>query len=176
LIEARKNKEEPPRGIPITSSGDWAVPITVGVDQDSEAMAVALGIDHNSLTYTGGSGGLSGLMAMWDQDALVGLLSGVADEEIMPVTIDEDALSSLLLALNPPDKMEEGAVDRDYDDDEGMKDDLPDSPVRMVQLFLNKDTHPRFMDAVAALSSTGDYADLTECVYEVVCGAAGVDP
>jgi hypothetical protein len=99
LIEEREKGNRRPKGIPISASGDWAIPITVGVDQDSEAMAIALGIDHNNLTLSGGDAGLTELAAIWRQDELIALLSEIADEDVMPVTMDEDALASLILGL-----------------------------------------------------------------------------
>jgi hypothetical protein len=165
LLEARQKGEEPPRGIPVSESGDWAIPITIGVDQDSESMAIALGIDHNNLTYTGGSGGLNDLLKMYDQTALVSLLTETAEDFILPVTMDEDILASLL-ARSEGEGGEEG---------DGMSDDLPDSPVRMVQLFLDKDTQPLFLEAIGKLSADFDYENLTDCVYQTICNAAGVN-
>ena len=100
LIEAKQKGEKPPRGIPTNDEGDWFVPLTVGVDQESEAMAIALGIDHNNLTYSGSTTGLTEMVAMWDQEGLIKLLTECADEYVMPVTMDEDVLSALLTGLD----------------------------------------------------------------------------
>jgi DNA modification methylase len=119
LIEARQKGEQPPKGIPIAASGDWAIPITVGVDQDSEAMAIALGIDHNNLTYSASDTGLTEMVAMWRQDELIALLSEIADENVMPVTLDEDALASLILGLEQAG----GSIEEDEEDLEKLLDD-----------------------------------------------------
>jgi hypothetical protein len=98
LVEAAANGEEPPRGIGIDKAGEWYIPIAIGCDQESESMAIALGIDHNNLTL-GGDFGLSEMTKLWDEESYIGLLKESAENGIMPITVDEGDLASLLLGL-----------------------------------------------------------------------------
>lgn len=88
----------PPRGIPTTANGDWAIPVTCGVDCSSEAIAIALGIDHNNLVISHISNH-DELMKMYDEDLYKNLLIEVAKENELPVTENADDVASLLLAL-----------------------------------------------------------------------------
>jgi hypothetical protein len=174
LIDARKNGMEPPRGIPMHQN-EWWIPVTFGVDQESEAEAIALGIDHNNLTM-GSEFSAAEIARMWDEEGYLKLLSSIAEKEISPVSVGAEDLADLLLdvegvdfggELNRPiaeqsDEQKEG---------EGDIDELPESRVRMVQLFLNCDNHPIFMEAVAKLCSLKDFDSLTDCVLQTVCEA-----
>jgi hypothetical protein len=172
LIEARKNGLEPPRGIP-THEGEWLIPISFGVNQESEGEAIALGIDHNNLTVSGSEFSEFDIAKMWDMEGYVGLLSSIADLDIMPITVDAEAIGNLLLGL---DRAEMNAPttsgEQETEDIEEMDDDLPDSQVKMVQLFLDKETHPLFMEAISKLQAEQDYDNLTHCVLSVICEAA----
>lgn len=102
LIEAKRLGHEPPRGIPTAiDSGEWCIPVKFGVDSESEAMAMAAAIDHNNLTLSGSGLGIEQISKIWDDD-YVGLLKSIAENDIMPVTVDEDDLATLLLSINLP--------------------------------------------------------------------------
>lgn len=102
LIEAKQLGHEPPRGIPTAiDSGEWCIPVKFGVDSESEAMATAAAIDHNNLTLSGSDLDIEQISKIWNDD-YVGLLKSIAENDIMPVTVDEDDLATLLLAMNLP--------------------------------------------------------------------------
>lgn len=102
LIEAKRLGHEPPRGIPTAiDSGEWCIPVKFGVDSESEAMAMAAAIDHNNLTLSGSDLDIEQMSKIWDED-YVALLRSIADQNVMPVTVDEDDLATLLLCLDSP--------------------------------------------------------------------------
>jgi hypothetical protein len=94
----RQEPDKPPRGIDvIKDTGEWAVPVLFGVDAESEQAAEAYGVDHNNLTYMGGEGvNLWDLARMWDHEAYLGLLSDLAEGEVLPISISGDDLDALL--------------------------------------------------------------------------------
>jgi hypothetical protein len=80
LIEAKRQGLEPPRGIPVAkASGDWCIPVKFGVDQESEAQAIALGIDHNNLTMMGGDFSMLDIAGIWDTNGYADLLREAAE-------------------------------------------------------------------------------------------------
>jgi hypothetical protein len=103
LIEAKKTGKPAPKGIPIEKqSGEWCIPISFGVDQDSEAEAIALGIDHNNLTM-GSEFSAAEIARMWDEEGYLKLLSSIAEQEITPVSVNAEDLADLLLGVEGVD-------------------------------------------------------------------------
>jgi hypothetical protein len=99
LIEAQRDKKDPPRGVATNADGEWCVPVLFGVDQASEALARSLAIDDNNFVMAGGDFTAWDMAKMWDVPEYVGLLKGLAEEETLAITVDEDGLASLLLGL-----------------------------------------------------------------------------
>jgi hypothetical protein len=98
LIEAKSQGQGPPRGIPRnTQTGEWYIPVGFGVDQPSQAKAEALGVDHNNSVLTGGDFDHLAMAGMWDREGYLELLTSIADQRTLPITVDEDALASLIL-------------------------------------------------------------------------------
>lgn len=97
-LSIAKNEGKPaPRGIPTSKTdGEWCIPIGWGVDAKSEAQAKALGVDHNTLTLSGADLGLWDVSKIWNLDQYIDLLSSIAEEGVSPVTVDDDALASLI--------------------------------------------------------------------------------
>jgi hypothetical protein len=112
LIAARAQGREPPRGIPIDkTTGEWCIPIKFGVDCKSEVEAMALAIDHNNLQMSGFEA--SEISRLWESEGYLAVLSEIAEAGVVPVTVDEEAIANMLLAISEdePDKSTESSVD-----------------------------------------------------------------
>jgi hypothetical protein len=96
LERMRQAGKEPPRGIGVTESGDWAVPVIFGVDAESRAAAVAFAIDHNNLTLLGGSLGLEELIGIWDEAGLQRVLAATPDASALLASLTPDDVGALL--------------------------------------------------------------------------------
>tara|TARA_Y100000004_G_C8957272_1_gene431465 strand:- start:4391 stop:5017 length:627 start_codon:yes stop_codon:yes gene_type:complete len=108
----------------------------------------------------------SGEAATWDKDLLSKefqvlaesdfdmMLTGFDDTEIQKLTTD-------VLEFEPAD-------DANFDDNYASLDDIQNSNVRMVNLFLNTETEPQFQEMVGALKDTWGLDNLTDTVYDAV--------
>lgn len=91
---------ERPRGIAeVEGTGEWAVPILFGVDAASEAAAESYAVDHNNLTMAGGDFTAWDMSRMWDEDSYIAVLKGLAEADVMPVSVDGGDLDALLATL-----------------------------------------------------------------------------
>lgn len=109
LAQGRAAGREPPRGIKLDPGGAWLVPIKFGVDQSSSAEAEALGVDHNNLTMAGGDFTAIDMARAWNGQYL-DLLRALADQEVRPVTVSDEALAALAAAVRhdlPPGEFTE---------------------------------------------------------------------
>lgn len=95
LVALRNQRRPAPRGI-VEQDGEWLVPVTFGVDAESQEAAEAYGIDANNLTMSGGDFTPWDMARMWDRDAYAALLTELAQSDALPVTVDGDALDALL--------------------------------------------------------------------------------
>jgi hypothetical protein len=103
LIEAQRLGQKPPRGIPTAiDTGEWCIPVKFGVDQDSEAIAIAGAIDHNNITLSGSGLDVHQIAQIWDDD-YVTLVKLIADQKVMPITVNEDGLKELIENFKTPD-------------------------------------------------------------------------
>jgi len=91
--------QELPRGLREIEGGEWAVPILFGVDAASEAAAEAYAVDHNNLTMAGGDFTAWDMSRMWDEDSYIAVLKGLAEADIIPISVDGDDLDALLATL-----------------------------------------------------------------------------
>lgn len=91
-------KQPKPKGVGEDSEGNWYIPIKFGADADSELAAKRFAIDHNNLTMAGGDFTPADMMRMWDGDDYLELAKELADNDILPITMDGDDLD-LLIAL-----------------------------------------------------------------------------
>lgn len=112
LIAAREAGRNPPRGIPIDkTTGEWCIPIKFGVDCKSEVEAMALAIDHNNLQMSGFDD--SEISRLWESEGYLAVLSEIAEAGVVPVTVDEDAIADMLLAIGEDSDPELGEDDLD---------------------------------------------------------------
>ena len=122
LIAARAEGREPPRGIPIDkTTGEWCIPMKFGVDCAGEIEAMALAIDHNNLQMSGFEA--SEISRLWESEGYLAVLSEIAEAGVVPVTVDEEAIADMLLAIGAEDEPELGEDDLDAVLDAADEDD-----------------------------------------------------
>lgn len=151
---------ERPRGILENDDGEWLVPVLFGVDAESQAMAEAYAIDHNNLTMLGGDFTGWDLTRMYDEGQYATVLSGLAQLEVLPVTVDEDEINRLLANI----RMDWDEIDSQLDWSEEDEDGVGDIPFTFGELSasLPLDLYAKFAGAVM---ETGDIAEvLGRCV------------
>lgn len=90
-----------PRGIAVDAEGRWCIPIVFGCDADSEHAAIAYCIDDNNLTLAGGEYSPADMARMWNMEGYMATLIDLSDHKILPVTVDAEAIGSLMASLNP---------------------------------------------------------------------------
>ena len=83
--------KELPRGLALNASGEWMLPMLVGTDARSGAVAQAYAVDANNLTLAGGDFDGFDMARLWGPE-YVDLLSGL-DE--LPVSVDAEMLGVL---------------------------------------------------------------------------------
>ena len=105
---------EPPRGIGVLDSGEWAVPVIFGVDAESRSAAVAFAIDHNNLSLLGGKLGFNDLLAIWDEEGLQAVLEDTPDAGALLASFDDEEVASLLKGpdFEPEDIDEQPRLDQ----------------------------------------------------------------
>lgn len=133
LTEARRGGKEPPRGVATNKDGEWCVPVLFGVDQINEAMARALAIDDNNLTVSGSDFTAWDMAKMWEIPSYVANLADIAEFGVTPITVDEDAIASLLTGLSGYGEEEENNASQGEDDVDAVLDaaDAGDYVVRV---------------------------------------------
>ncbi|MGL5061301.1 MAG: hypothetical protein ACRC62_15110, partial [Microcoleus sp.] len=92
-------KQPVPRGIAIDEQGRWCMPIIFGCNAVSEFEAIAYAIDDNNLTMAGDFSDFD-IAKLWEREGYLELLTSIADEEVLPVTVDADAIASLLAGID----------------------------------------------------------------------------
>jgi hypothetical protein len=96
-----------PRGLALEKgTGTWCLPLIIGTDAASRAMARAYAIDANNLTMAGFTPEQQA--GMWDTDQYLALIQQALDDEAMPVSLTDDQAHDLLDAIQPKDEKEEG--------------------------------------------------------------------
>ncbi len=105
---------EPPRGIGVLDSGEWAVPVIFGVDAESRSAAVAFAIDHNNLGLLGGNLGFNDLLAIWDEAGLQAVLQDTPEAGELLASFDSEEVASLLQGpdFEPEDLEEQPRLDQ----------------------------------------------------------------
>lgn len=157
-LQRRKNagKAPPPR-VEARKDGEWLLPIVRGVAFKSEKDAEAYLLAHNKI----GEG-------LWDSASLSAALAEQEDLSGLGWT-DEEAMK--LIAAAEANEIEPGdieALEQDRITTGAVTGDAEVSHVRMVQLFLNVDTQPRFMVAVKKLAATFGTKTVTDTVLQAV--------
>lgn len=94
-----------PRGILEDSEGRWYVPVLFGVDAESEAVAEAYGIDHNSLTLGGGDASLGMHMGMYDGEFLDQLVE-MHRMGVGPISYDGEDVQRMINMVKEEEKGE----------------------------------------------------------------------
>ena len=157
LERRRVRGQAPPDRVMVAKDGGWLVPIVRGVSFKDAKEAEAYLLAHNRI----GEG-------MWDaaelsaalgeQNNLAGL--GWTDEEAMKLisAAEEEVVETGDVEALEDERVTTGAV----------VGDAEVSHVRMVQLFLNVDTQPRFMVAVKALAAVFGTKNVTDTVLQAV--------
>lgn len=97
LLMMEQQGQDLPRGIAVNDKRQWCLPIVFGCDAINEAEAIAYAVDDNNLTMAGGDFDHFAMAGMWDQADYLELLKSIADQRTLPITVDEDALASLIL-------------------------------------------------------------------------------
>lgn len=83
-----------PAGVLVDTDGQWTVPVIRGWSSRSDAEAEAYLLASNRLTERGG----------WDEAALLDMLQGINDPDLMLTAgFDTTDMDDLLASLNPPD-------------------------------------------------------------------------
>ena len=90
--------KELPRGLALNASGEWMLPMLVGTDARSGAVAQAYAVDANNLTLAGGDFDGFDMARLWGPE-YVDLLSGL-DE--LPVSVDAEMLASFMTFNDVP--------------------------------------------------------------------------
>lgn len=97
-----KSGSDLPRGLATTTTGEWALPILVGTEFESDLLAKSYGIDDNNLTITGSSMTALDMARLWDNEKYLSLLKTLGDAHELPVSVDGDDLDMLLALGRPP--------------------------------------------------------------------------
>ena len=105
-----------PRGCATNGAGEWVLPLIVGTDARSGAVAQAYAVDANNLTLAGGDFDGFDMARLWGPE-YVDLLSGL-DE--LPVSVDADMLSALSAISNIAEDWSD--FDQELDDLDGFEE------------------------------------------------------
>jgi len=111
LDELEKRGVDLPRGLAREpDNGPWAMPLVIGTDAASRALARAYAIDANNLTMTGLTPEQQA--QVWDADGYAKLIQQAVDDDVLPVSLSPEEADALLAELNPdpePDEDDPGA-------------------------------------------------------------------
>jgi len=96
LAEMEKQKRKLPRGLALLKeTGEWVMPVIVGVDQENINKAKAFAIDSNNLGLSGGDFTAVDMSRMWNPAQYMAILQGLSIEDEAPVTVDKDIINRL---------------------------------------------------------------------------------
>ena len=103
MMEAAGDRE-PPRGVVKNEAGDWVMPLLVGVDAESVAVAKAYAIDSNNLTVTGSDLRTLDIAGLYDMAAYTRFLTELSAENgEMPVSVDGEDFLLILEQMSKRD-------------------------------------------------------------------------
>lgn len=116
---------ELPRGLAIEKgTGNWVMPLKIGVDAESESEAIAYAIDANNIVLTGSGFSHIDMSRLHDVDAYLSLLNENAAGGFFPVTVDEQDLDGLNnIGLLVGKNFDTDLVDDDDEDDDDEDDE-----------------------------------------------------
>ena len=136
-----------PRGLREVDD-EWAVPVLFGVDATSEKAAEAYAVDHNNLTMAGGDFTAWDMSRMWDEDAYIAVLEGLAEVDELPVSLDGDDLDGLLMVWEEPPDLDDLA--EEYGEP-NQKDFWA-----KIELKLDPETHRQYVSLMKQAPGTED--------------------
>lgn len=97
----KHNEEKPPRGVAYNpKTKQWAIPVLFGVDAESEKKAKRFALDHNNLPLLGGNFTAHDMSRLYNPDKYLAILDDLGVQDAMPITVDDEDLSALKLAVN----------------------------------------------------------------------------
>lgn len=100
LWEMMKAGYAVPRNIAVDEkTGEWAMPVIMGGDAESERAAAAFALDANNLTLLGGDFGPLELARMWEGEAYAEVLADLANHGELPVSVDGEDVDALIAEL-----------------------------------------------------------------------------
>jgi hypothetical protein len=97
LLE-KQHPDNPPRGIVISDSGAWTMPVLGGVDAITTEQAIAYALDSNNLTLAGGDFTAVDMSRMWSKEYMA-VLGNLAAVDELPVTVDKEMMEGLRRVL-----------------------------------------------------------------------------
>lgn len=137
-----------PRGIMYDDNGDWYMPVNFGINAITRNQAIAYAIDHNNLTMAGGDFTSYDMSRMWSGEEYKELLSGLADANEPPVSLDLQDISALLSGEHDFDVWDDQT---DIADDYIGTDDDDDGAVVFTLVVENTTLEGDVFDAVQEL-------------------------
>ena len=173
-----------PRGIGVMRDGTaWVLPVKIGVDSRSFVHAQQQLLDHNSIQIAGEFDVLE-VARMYDRESYVNILNQIkqgaeaegmdlGDQLTETVTAEDfSLLTKIAQSVDGPLDFQEpdggisigGEHDGDFEEGTGEEDLPPEAGVRMLQLFLDTETHPEMMAMVEALNEKFGTQNPTDCI------------
>lgn len=95
----RHDPTHPPKNI-IVADSTWLVPVTRGHAFASDAEAQAYLVDSNNIGLMGGDFTPFDMMKLWDEDAYKDMLTELAKQGELPISVEGDDLDALLTNLD----------------------------------------------------------------------------
>lgn len=96
LREMEEAGESEPRGILLDKeSGEWCVPVLVGVEAESRAAAEAYAVDHNNLTLGGAGFSDLEIAELWDTEEYAKLIKDVVENGEDFASISDEAFRDI---------------------------------------------------------------------------------
>ena len=142
LSEMEKLKKPLPRGLAsLKDTGEWVMPVLVGVDQDNINKARAYAIDSNNVGLLGGDFTAVDMSRMWDTKTYMALLQGLSAENEEPVSVDKDTIERLARVFNS--------------DESGDEDKKDDESQDVVLIVIECDSEDERLEVMAKLKTQG---------------------
>lgn len=118
LMWMQSQDQEVPRGIRVDESGEWCVPVILGVDAQTEAEAIAYSLDHNNSVLSGGSFTAVDASRMWEREDYLEILEELRDADELPEAVDDEDLDLMMRLLKEED-FEDFEEEKSYRKPEG---------------------------------------------------------
>jgi hypothetical protein len=122
LLEIKKRKIQPPRGILLDKDGEWLVPVLIGVHLESEPKAIKYSVLHNHSTIRGAGLDPIDELKLFDRDLLLEQAEYLDSEGEDLGAIGD--LNAILETLNAGDGEESDPPDFDPGDEDQPRLDM----------------------------------------------------